>query len=137
MNRNNAFFPAYQARAIRFVCGLLALLTSAASAPSQPTPRVLHTYRHRSVLISKPSLISTPLGTKAPNGFLGRTTAFRNREMSVMATLTRPLSEAEVLRFAEAKSVVQVTCATITVYDANGTLMAMGEKCTLGPANTK
>ncbi|WP_133272340.1 hypothetical protein [Hymenobacter radiodurans] len=134
MNRNNAAFLAHQVRAAG--C-LLALLTLAAFAPPQTTPKVLNTYRNKAIVISSAAPISTPLGAKAPNGFLGRTAAFRKREMSVMVTLARPLSEAEVLRFTETKSSVQVTCATITMYDANGTLMAMGEKCTLAPAKKK
>ena len=122
---------------IHFVCCIPALLTVAASATAQTTPKVLDTYHNKAVVVSKPTLVSTPLGAKAPNGFLGRTSAFRNREMSVMVTLTRPLSAAETLRYTETKSWVQVICATVTVYDANGTLMAMGEKCTLVPVEKK
>ncbi|GAB2465183.1 hypothetical protein GCM10011375_34920 [Hymenobacter qilianensis] len=98
---------------------------------------MLNTYRNKAVVVSKPALITTPLGAEAPNGFLGRTSAFRNREMSVMVTLTRPLSKAETLRYTETKSSVRVICASVTVYDANGTLMAMGEKCTLVPGEKK
>lgn len=137
MVSNKVSFIAQKVRAVRFVCCILALLTIAASATAQTTPKVLNTYRNKAVVVSKAALISTPLGAKAPNGFLGLTSAFRNREMSLMVTLTRPLSEAEILRFTETKSSLQVICATVTVYDANGTLMAMGEKCTFVPTNPK